>query len=236
MRSPTTELFRRIPVARWAPLLLAAAIVACSSNNSDTGGSPARLTLVTGGGLSATVGTAVGPIVVRVTDADTLPVEGDMVTFSVTGGATLSVTSVATDAQGQALTSLTLPNTVGSVTVTATADGITTPITFSETGVADQPATIVASGGNNQVGAAGTQLSDPMSATVTDQYGNPVSGVTITWTTTGGMLSTGSSRTAATGTAQTQLTLPGVIGPVTVTGTALIGSVNKAVNFTATAN
>jgi adhesin/invasin len=217
-------------------LLLAAAIGACSSNNSNNGGTPVHFTLLTGGNISATVGSAIGPIVVRVTDADSLPVLGVTVTFSVTGAATLSVTSVATDAQGQALTSVTLPHTIGIVTVTATAAGITTPITFSETGVADAPATLVASGGNGQSGTAGTQLPDPMTATVTDQFGNPVSGVTITWTTTAGVLSVGSSRTGATGTASTLLTLPAVIGPVTVTGSAIIGAVNKTAIFTATAN
>ena len=236
MRSPTTDFFRRIPVARWAPLLLAAAIGACSSNNSSTGGTPVMFTLVVGGNLSAVVGSAIGPIVVRVTDVDTLPVQGVMVTFSVTGGAVLSVTSVATDAQGQALTSVTLPHTIGTVTVTATAAGITAPLTFPETGVADAPTTLVASGGANQTGPAGVQLPDPMTATVTDQFSNPVSGVTVTWTTTAGVLSAGSSRTGATGTAQTVLTLPGIAGPVTVTGSALIGAVNKTVNFTATAN
>jgi adhesin/invasin len=234
MRSPTTEFFRRIPVAGWTPLLLAA-VISCSSNNSGTGGTPAHLTLVIGGGISATVGTTIGPIVVRVTDADSLPVKGDMVTFSATGGATLTVTSIATDDQGQALTSLTLSHVVGPVTVTATADGITTPVTFGETGVADAPATLVASGGNNSSGPAGTELADPFTVTVTDQFGNPVSGVTVTWTTTAGVLSAGTSRTGITGAAPILLTLPATPGPVTVTGTALIGSVNKTVNFTATA-
>jgi len=235
MRSPTTEFFRRIPVACWVPLILAAGIAACSSNNSDTGGTPVHLTLVTGGSITATVGTVIGPIEVLVTDADTLPVQGVSVTFAATGGATLGVTTVATDAQGQALTTLTLPHNVGAVTVTATAAGIATPISFQEIAMADVPATMTGSG-NNQSGPKGTLLSEPLGVSITDQFSNPVPGVTVTWITTAGVLTLGSSRTDATGSAQTQLTLPGVAGPVMITGSALIGSTTKTVNFTATAN
>ncbi|HEY8061405.1 MAG TPA: Ig-like domain-containing protein [Gemmatimonadales bacterium] len=235
MRSPTTEFFLRIPGARWAPLFLAAGIAACSSNNSGTGGTPVHLTLVTGASINATVGTVIGPIEVRVTDADTLPVQGVSVTFAATGGATFSVTTAATDDQGQVLTTLTLPHTAGTVTVTATAAGIATPISFQDVALADVPSTMNGSG-NNQTGAKGTLLGEPIGVAVADQFGNPVAGVTIAWTTTGGTLSLASSRTNASGAAQTQLTLPDVAGPVMVTGSALLGSTTKTVNFTATAN
>lgn len=236
MPASTVKFFGRIPAARWAPLLLAAAIGACSSNNSSTGGTAVNLTLVSGGGISATVGTAVGPIVVLVTDADSVPVPGVQVTFTVsTGGGVLTATSVATDAQGHALTSVTLGHTVGTITLTAAATGVVTPITFQETGVADAPAIIVALGGSGQSGPRGTQLSDPLTAGVTDQYGNPVSGVTVTWTTTGGQLSAASSRTNASGAAQVLFTLPAFTGISTITGSALIGNATKMVTFMATA-
>lgn len=235
MHLPTTIFSRRIPSARLAPLLLAAAISACSSNNSGTGGTPVRLTLITGGAISAVVGSAIGPIVVRVTDIDTIPVQGVLVTFTVNGGATLSVTSVATDAQGQALTSVTLGHTVGVVTVTAAATGVATGVTLQETGIADAPSQLTIAGGNSQSAPKGTQLSDPMTAVVTDQYGNTVSGVTITWTTTSGVLSSASGRTDGAGRAQTQLTLPGATGVSTVTASGLIGGGTATVNFTATA-
>lgn len=232
----TAIISRRISTGPIAALLVAAALGACSSNNnSGGGGAPVRIALIVGGDVSATVGTAIGPIVVRVTDVDTLPVEGVTVTFTVNGGATLSATSVTTDARGEALTSVTLSHNVGPVTVTANAAGVATGLTFQETGIADAPATLLASGGNNQTEPRGSALADPLTVMVTDQYGNPVSGVTITWTTTSGVLSVTSSRTSAGGTAQVLLTLPGVAGTSTVTASAQIGGTLKTATFTANA-
>lgn len=237
MRSPTTEFFRRIPVARWAPLFLAAGVAACSSNNSDTGGTPVHLTLVTGGGISATVGTAVGPIVVRVTDADTLPVAGVPVTFAITGaGATLTVTSVATDAQGDALTSVQLGHVAGVVTVTATAQGIAQDVTLQATGIADAPVNFTITGGNNESETHGQQLPDPLVVKVTDQYGNGVSGATVTWVASGGTLNAGTSRTDANGSASILLTLPAAPGAVTVTASILLNSGSAMLTFNETAN
>ena len=63
-----------------------------------------------GSGQAGTVGTALAkPFVVTVSDANNNPVAGVSVTFAVaTGGGSVSATTVATDDQGQAATTLTL--------------------------------------------------------------------------------------------------------------------------------
>jgi adhesin/invasin len=215
-------------------LLAAATLAACSSNNAGgTGGVPAHLTVVTGAGLSGVVGTAVGPIVVRVTDADSAPVAGATVTFAVNGGASLSASSIQTDASGEALTSVTFSHVAEAVTVTATASGLSDGITFQETGLADAAVSMTLAGGNNQSAPRGSLLPDPMAVLVTDQFGNPVSGVTVGWGTNRGVLTSSSGRTNATGGSQMQLTTPpGAAGAITVTASATINGAVVMILFT----
>lgn len=215
-------------------LLAVTTLAACSSNNSGgTGGVPAHLTVVAGASLTGVVGTVVGPIIVRVTDADSAPVAGVTVTFAVDGGASLSVPSVQTDASGNASTAVTFSHVAGAVTVTATATGLTDGITVQETGLADAAISLTLAGGNNQSTPRGSVLPDPLTVLITDQFGNPVSGVIVGWVTNRGVLSPSSGRTDATGNARTQLTTPpGAGGAITVTASATINSAVVTILFT----
>jgi hypothetical protein len=88
--------------------------------------------------------------------------------------------------------------------------------------------------GDNQSGATGTTLPNPLVVQVGDASGNPQSGVTVTFaiTTGGGTLTPASAVTNASGQASAQLTLGSSAGNVTVIATASgIGSVS----FTASA-
>src|SRR5207237_1375589 len=69
-----------------------------------------------------------------VADAAKAPVPGTLVTFSIdTGSGKLSATSVATDARGEASTTLTLGSAAGPVTVRAAAAGVTATVVFHAT-------------------------------------------------------------------------------------------------------
>jgi len=103
-------------------------------------GAPAEISIQSGTGQSAEVGTEVetAPSVL-VTDANGNPVAGVEVTFAVTsGGGTVSPsTPITTDADGiAAADSWTLGTTVGDNTVTATAVGLAdSPVTFTATAI-----------------------------------------------------------------------------------------------------
>ena len=219
-----------------------------------TSGSASTLTKVSGDIQSSTVGaTLADPMVVKVTDTSGNPVSGYPVTFEVATGSgtlstasvstssneivsaavagSLSTTSASTDSNGFASTVLTLGDTAGtnSDSVKATALGLTGfPLTFTASANAGPAASIAATSGNNQVGAAGTTLPNPFVATVTDSFGNPVSGFTVTFNITsgGGTLSASSATTGTDGTAPTTLTLGSTAGTTTVNavGASLLGS------------
>jgi large repetitive protein len=88
------------------------------------------------------------------------------------------------------------------------------------------PSTVTASAGNNQLADAGQPFPNPLVATVTDVYGNPVPGQTVTFAVTGGDASFAGGTAAATATtaADGAATAPTITagatgGPVTVTAT-----------------
>ncbi|MGH7594266.1 MAG: Ig-like domain-containing protein [Gemmatimonadales bacterium] len=238
MRSATTIVSHRIPMPALAALLLAlAAVSACSSNGSSSNaGVPVHLTVLAGAGISGTVGTAIGPIVVRVTDSAGTAVQGVTVNYTVNAGATFTAPSVVTDARGDALTSLTLGHTAGAATVTAVVSGVTSSASFQVTGLADVASAFTITGGNHGSGTRGLPLPDPLTVRVTDQYDNGVVGLNINWVASAGLLAAATSRTDANGQASTQLTLPGAAGAITVTATAVINATPTTVTFNVTAN
>ena len=117
---------------------------------------PTTLTKVSGDAQTGATSTALAnPFVVEVKDGGSqvwdssarryvrTPVafEGVPVTFAVTGGGTLSATSVATDATGRAQTTLTLGSTSGTNTVTATMTHAGRTLTQTFTATANRPPT-----------------------------------------------------------------------------------------------
>ena len=166
----------------------------------------------------APAGTALPlPFVVRVRDqyGDLLP--GATVTFAVTaGGGTLSVTTVTTDADGRAATTLTLGRQPGTNTVEATVDRLE-PVIFTAVGVA-MAQTLNKPSGDGQEGEAGAALGEPFVVEVRDQNGNPLPGARVTFAVTagGGGLSATTATTDADGRASATLTLGRTPGRNTV--------------------
>ncbi|MEH2139980.1 N,N-dimethylformamidase beta subunit family domain-containing protein [Nostoc sp.] len=100
--------------------------------------------------------------------------------------------------------------------------------------------TITKTSGDNQTGAAGTALPNPLVVQVKDGAGNPQSGVTVNFAVTsgGGSVLPASAVTNANGQASTTLTLganPGATSPVTNTVSATASSVGS-VTFSASAS
>ena len=171
------------------------------------------------------------PISVQVTDNTGNPIIGAVVTWSVlTGGGSVSAATSTTDVNGNASVIWTLGPTPGTNTLRASiATGASADITA--TGVAGPVAagmSIVS--GNNQAIALGA-TSAPLVVHIADAAGNPVAGVTVTWTTTGGALSAASTTTNASG--NTQVTLTAGAAAATYTVTAAAGALSAVFTITA---
>jgi plastocyanin len=95
---------------------------------------------------------------------------------------------------------------------------------------------IAAVSGSGQTAQAGSQLPDPFVVRVTDAQGAGVSGVTVSWSVTGGggSLSAASSQSNSQGQASVTLTLGPAAGQNTVTASAS-GLTGSPVTFSATA-
>lgn len=110
-------------------------------------------------------------------------------------------------------------------------------------GTGPTPNTIAESGGNNQVGAAGTALAESLAVIVRDQAGAVLPGATVTFTVTTGSVSPTSRVTDAGGIAKTRRTLGPNAGTQTVTASAgsatpfqfsAVSQINGAVNIAST--
>ena len=195
---------------------------------------PHTLTKVSGDGQEGQAGEPLAkPFVVSVLDEDGVAMAGVAVSFSATaGGGTLSSTTVTTDANGRARSTLTLGSDEGTNTVSATVEGLD-PVTFTATAITPHSLTKVS--GDGQQGPVSTQLAKPFVVLVLDEEDAAMAGVVVTFTVTGGG-GTMSSTTAITsphGRAARTLTLgdePGAntvevsvagLDPVAFTATAI---------------
>ncbi len=110
--------------------------------------------------------------------------------------------------------------------------------------VGNPPATLTASGGNNQTGSAGSALSQSLTVTLSPgQSGGSANGAGILFTTSTGTLSNGTTSgtsviatTNSSGVASVTLTLPTTKGTVTVTAQDQFAIGGATVTFTQTAN
>src|SRR6202790_3907407 len=156
--------------------------------------------------------------------------------FTANNGAVPNPSSVVTDANGLAPTTLRLPTTVSTVTVTASSAGFKNAA-FVEYSVAGAAAKVAITSGNNQSAPAGTQLPQALTVLVTDKYGNPVPGVDVDFEdggAGGNYAYANPGVTSNSGTVTQFYTLPASPKTITITATAT-GVATPAV-FTETAN
>lgn len=166
-------------------------------------GNASQMALAGGDGQTGTAGTALATTLsVVVMDALSNPVSGVTVGWATTSGGSMTPASSVTNASGIATTTWTLGTTAGAQSATGSVGGLTgSPVNFSATAAADVAATIAVSAGNGQTATVNTTVATAPSALVTDQYGNPVNGVSVTFAVTGGggSVTGGSQTTNASG-------------------------------------
>lgn len=150
--------------------------------------------LVSGNTQSGPVGSALAaPLVVVLKDGTGAPAAGKMVVYKVTenngslaGGGRTNERSVAvtTDAQGQASANWILGDRAGQGNniVEAAATGFKGTAAFTASAVATAATQININGGNNQVGVAGDPLPQPLGIVLTDDGGNRIQNVPVTFT------------------------------------------------------
>jgi len=209
-----------------------------ATNATATPGAGTKIAVNNGSKQTGAVGFNLAkPLIAQVMDAYKNGVPGVSVTFTSNKGGIANPSSAVSGATGMASTTLQLPSTPGTVTVTATfttQGGSSQKVTFTETAVAQIASGISISSGNDQTAPNGTQLPAALVVLVTDQYGNPFSGNNVTFSDgdAGGTFSnTNPVVTGTNGTASQFYTLPPVAGE-TITITATAAGVSSSAVFT----
>ena len=222
---------RRFVAGRVVGLGMSAVFAACSSDTTSPG-TPSIITVTGGATQSGTVNADLTqPIVVLVTDADGHPVSGVAVNFAPsTGAGSVSSAQATTDAGGLAQVNWKLGTVAGLDSMTVTMGAQSAVVTAIAT--ADVAAQIVIVSGNGQAAPADSTLGSPLAVKVTDQYGNPVGGVTVNWSSDdGGVLANTTVTTDANGIAQDTLTL-GERGTDDVSVSVIVGTLPLTAEFT----
>ena len=150
---------------------------------------PYVLVVSSGSPQSATVGSNFGnPLVVRVVDGNGVPVSGATVTWngpsSGTGAsASLSPLSGPSGVNGSMQVTAQANTVAGRYKIFVTVSGGAAPVAFDLTNLAGAPATLTVDPlTSQQTTIVGTSFPLPLQAQVTDAFGNPVSGVTVSFT------------------------------------------------------
>ena len=197
---------------------------------------PTVLSIISGDSQSGATGdTLTNPFVVEVRYGSDIPLAGLTVTFTVlTGGGTLSATTGTTDANGQAESTLTLGGDPGSNTVEVSAENSAETVTFSAEAALPPPTptTLSSISGGEQDELTGGTSMDPFVVEVIDQDGNPLEGVTVTFTI---LADDGSMRTTTVPTDESgraEITLPPGSDPGRYTITGSVEGIAETVTFT----
>jgi hypothetical protein len=198
-----------------------------------TASSPTALLISSGNSQKAPVGSPLPlPLSVKVKNAAGAGVAGIQVSFSGGGAGTLSSPTATSNSSGIASVAYTTGTVSGATQITASVSGLT-PVVFKETVLAGPASAVNVYGGNNQTVGAGKAAAKLFQVIVTDQYGNPVPNVSVSFSDggAGGSFSVNPALTATTGIAGTRYTAPTTAGPVSVTATVSgLGSVLFTIN------
>ena len=152
-------------------------------------GPAASVTINSGSGQTATVGTAfTQPLVVLVKDSSGNPVSGATVTFtgpaSGAGVTFANGNTAVTNGSGIATSpQLNANNTAGAYSITATSGQASATATL--TNVAGTPATLTPTGGTPQGATILSPFGSPLQVKLTDTFGNPINGATVTFSVPG---------------------------------------------------
>lgn len=221
-----------------AVVLAAGFVLACGGGGDDGGGPPAGTNLLTkesGDNQTGTVNAQLtNDFCVKVTQSGTA-VSGVGVNWSTTSGGTLTPPSSNSAASGVACSRLTLGTSAGAQTAQAAVSGATgSPVTFNATANPGNATTLGKVGGDNQSADVNADLAEPLSARVTDTFGNGIGGALVTWLVSSGSanLNPISGNTNTTGLATTTVTVTAA-GPIVITASSA-GLTGSPVTFNAT--
>jgi hypothetical protein len=193
------------------------------------------VTATGGTGQSAPVGNPFAlPLQVTVLNSG-IPLNGATVTFtapSTGASATLSSPTATTNASGIASITATANLVAGSYSVTVSYQGVNATFALTNTTFAF----ITATGGTPQSAAVSAPFANPLQATVKDGLGNPVNGVTVTFTApasgASAALSSPTAVTNAAGVATVTATANSISGSYAVTAT--VGTLTASFSLTNT--
>ena len=188
-------------------------------------GAAGTLAVLGGTGQEAVVDAAFASsleVIVRDRFGNVVP--GVTVNFTVPAtqaSAILSAPSASTGAGGTCSVTATAGQLAGSYLVTATADGVATPVQFGLLNRPGAPAALLASAsGSGQSVQAGEPFASPVAVTVVDAHGNPVPGVVVSFACPAGTVSctldAGQVTSDAQGRAQAKVTANGHPGAFAV--------------------
>ncbi|MGB0118979.1 MAG: Ig-like domain-containing protein [Terriglobales bacterium] len=166
---------------------------------------------------------------VAILDAYKNNVPGITVTYlDKSGEGTLNPSVTVTNSSGFAPVSYQLPNADGTYKISTTASESQCPTckaqTFTETATGDAPGNLGVVSGNNQSAPVNTALPQPLVVQVNDQDGNPIAGVSVTFSAPSGTLSSASVNTNASGQASVNYITGGSAGTVTIN--AAVNAIN----------
>lgn len=185
-------------------------------------GVPTRLQIASGNNQSGTVNADLGqPLAVSVTDGAGAGVGNVTISFAVQSGTgTLSASTATTNGSGVASVRL-RPDQPGTITVSAGTPGLAT-VTFTATATSPNAPTMSILSGNNQSGAVGAQLANPLVIAVRRPDSTAATGITVTFAVTGGggRLSATSAVTDGSGNASVTYTLGNGAGANTIVASA----------------
>jgi hypothetical protein len=221
--------------------ILVASLSACGGSDlvlpSETG--PGEITMILGNNQSGPAGAELlDPLVVKVLDRRGEPLPSQRVAFTLdtdVPGADITPDTAETGSDGMAEARWVLGSTSGTQTAVARVVGASgLEVRFNATVGAAGAARLEVVDGDGQTASVGTALPDPLVVRVADGFGNPVEGVSVTWSAEEGSVSPTSSVTGEDGWASTSWTLGSSSGSQSASA-ASAGLSGSPVAFTATA-
>lgn len=173
-----------------------------------------------GGSQVAMVNTPLpNQLVVRIADRIGAPIAGRTVTFTVSGGGSLSATSVTTASDGTARVSWTLGTQVSAAQQVVASLGLFTTQFFASP-LPGAPAVVEKLAGDGQTWYVGTTVPVAPSVRVTDSFGNAIAGAQVTFVPTNSVVTGGAQTTSAAGIATVEAwTLGASDGPASLIAT-----------------
>lgn len=232
----------------WLAVLGTAVPAACSHSSPAGPSQPALATLevVKGDDQAGSVGMPLDTMIsFKALDQNGAAFEGVTLWFTASGGGSLTQDSAVTGADGVATVGWTLDTVPGIDSLRARPQGSDTALAVvTATGIADRPASMTLLDGNAQTEQPGYTLPAPIRVKLVDRYNNPVAGVPVNFSVSGGgsLVDTAAVLTDLQGVAADKWTLGPKLGKETaqalVRDSAVYDIVNlpgSPVSFSATA-